>query len=248
MVAPYAREDVTLRLAGRLASPPYIDLTMNMMAEWGVTVRRAEGTYLIATGQSYRARSYDVPPDASSASYFLAAAAVTGGTVRVRNLSLAAEQGDLGFVDVLARMGCTVRYDGADVELTGPDELSEIDLDLNGMSDMTMTLAAIAPFARGPVTIRNVAHIRVQETDRLAATVSELRRLGARVEERSDGLTVFPSSLHGATVRTYNDHRMAMAFAVVGLRVEEVIIDNPGCVSKTFPDYFTRLEAACDYP
>jgi 3-phosphoshikimate 1-carboxyvinyltransferase len=113
------------------------------------------------------------------------------------------------------------------------------------MSDMTLTLAAIAPFARGPVTIRNVAHIRHQETDRIAAAMAELRRLGAQVDEHADGLTVYPGPLHGASVRTYDDHRMAMSFAVTGLRVPGVLIEHPGCVAKTFPDYFARLEAAC---
>jgi 3-phosphoshikimate 1-carboxyvinyltransferase len=245
MVAPYARQNVRLRLAGRLASPPYITMTLAMMKEWGVSVEQADGAYLVEAGQHYLARTYQVAPDASGASYFLAVAAVTGGTVRVPRLALATDQGDLGFADVLAGMGCTVRRDGADIELTGPDELAGIDLDMNSMSDMTMTLAAIAPFARDVVTIRNVGHIRVQETDRLAATVAELRRLGARVEEWQDGLAIHPSALHGERVRTYDDHRMAMAFAVTGLRVPGVVIENPACVGKTFPDYFARLEDAC---
>jgi len=175
--------------------------------------------------------TYQVPPDASGASYFLAAAAVTGGRVRVRGLAAATDQGDLGFVDVLAAMGCRVLREGTDVELHGPERLSGINLDMNAMSDMTLTLAAIAPFTDGPVTIRNVAHIR--------------RRLGATVEERPDGLTIHPGPLHGATLRTYDDHRVAMAFAITGLRVPGVVLEGPDCVAKTFPDYFARLEAAC---
>ena len=247
MVAPYARQDVTLTLAGHLASPPYIDMTMAMMRDWGVIAVREGGTgapveYRVPAGQRYVARRYDVPPDASGASYFLAAAAISGGMVRVRNLALATEQGDLGFARVLEQMGCSLAWDGNDVALTGPARLDGIDLDMNDMSDMTLTLAAIAPYAAAPVTIRNVAHIRTQETDRITAVVTELRRLGAMVQERPDGLTVFPSALHGASVHTYDDHRMAMAFAVTGLKTPGVLIEDPGCVAKTFPDFFERLE------
>ncbi|MGH2409521.1 MAG: 3-phosphoshikimate 1-carboxyvinyltransferase, partial [Chloroflexota bacterium] len=157
-------------------------------------------------------------------------------------LGLATDQGDLGFVDVLERMGCLVTRAGADIEVTGPERLRGIDLDLHGMSDMTMTLAAIAPFAESPVIIRNVAHIRGQECDRLAASAAELRRLGAEVEEWADGLAIQPSTVHGGIIHTYDDHRMAMAFALPGLVVPGVMIENPACVAKTFPDYFMRLE------
>jgi 3-phosphoshikimate 1-carboxyvinyltransferase len=254
LVAPYSRSDTTLSLAGHLASPPYVDMTIAMMGEWGVTVD-ADGDpirssvdrpvrYMIRAGDRYQPRIYDIPPDASGASYFLAAAAVTSGSVRVRNLALATDQGDLGLLHVLERMGCKVVVDGPDVELSGPAQLDGIDLDLNAMSDMTMTLAAIAPFAREPVVIRNVGHIREQETDRLAATVAELRRLGARVDELPDGLKIYPSALHPALVHTYDDHRMAMAFSIPGLVVSGIEIENPGCVAKTFPDYFACLELA----
>jgi 3-phosphoshikimate 1-carboxyvinyltransferase len=244
MTAAYADHDVTLRLIGSAVSLPYIDMTLSMMAQWGIEVEHPDpDRYIIRAGQRYQARTYDVPPDASGASYFLAAAAVTGGTVRVRNLGLAAEQGDLGFVDVLERMGCTVRRDGMDIEVTGPSRLQGIDIDLNGLSDLTMTLAAIAPFADGPVIIRNVGHIREKESDRLAATAAELRRLGAQVEEWADGLAIQPSTLHGASIHTYDDHRMAMAFALPGLVIPGVLIEDPECVAKTFPDYFACLES-----
>ena len=244
MVGAYAARGLVVRPAGPIASPPYIEMTRTMMAQWGVTATCSEdGAYTVRAGQRYRARAYDVPPDASGASYFLAAAAITGGTVRVRNLALATDQGDLGFVEVLERMGCAVTRAGADIEITGPERLRGIDIDLHGMSDMTMTLAAIAPFAESPVIIRNVAHIREQECDRLAASAAELRRLGAEVEEWTDGLAIQPSTLHGASIRTYDDHRMAMAFALPGLVVPGVVVENPACVAKTFPDYFARLEA-----
>jgi 3-phosphoshikimate 1-carboxyvinyltransferase len=263
MIGAYARQGVRLTLAGHLASPPYIDMTLHMMRQWGVqgwrepepaTTQLTSGshpvpetavpTFVVPGGQRYSARAYAVPPDASGASYFLAAAAITGGTVRVRHLALAHEQGDLGFIGVLEQMGCHVAYEGDDIVLAGPAVLRGIDLDMNGISDMSITLAALAPFAASPVHIRNVAHIRHQETDRVAAMVTELQRLGAQVEERPDGLTIYPSSLHGGVVQTYDDHRMAMAFAVTGLRVAGVEIAHPACVAKTFPDYFARLEAA----
>ena len=255
MVAPYARRDVVLRLESFLASAPYVEMTLTMMRSWGVDVEvsgdplRASpdrpAAYHMTAGQRYLASDYEVAPDASGASYFLAAAAVTGGHVRVRNLALARDQGDLGLLGVFEQMGCRVVTVGNDVELTGPPQLDGIDVDLNAMSDTTMTLAAIAPFARGSVTIRNIGHIREKETDRIAATVAELRRLGARVDERSDGLVVYPSALHGAEVQTYDDHRMAMAFAITGLLVPGISIADPGCVAKTFPDFFARLDAAC---
>jgi 3-phosphoshikimate 1-carboxyvinyltransferase len=250
LVGPYAQGDITIELAGRVASAPYIEMTIAMMSEWGlsplpVALDGGRAGYRVPSGGRYRAMTYEVPPDASGASYFLAAAALTGGQVRVHGLARATDQGDLGFVDVLAAMGCTVWREDGDVALRGPAQLEGIEVDLNAMSDMALTLAAIAPFARGPVAIRNVSHIRHQETDRIAAAVAELRRLGARVDEHADGFTVYPSALHGATVRTYDDHRMAMAFAVAGLRVPGVLIEHPGCVAKTFPEYFARLEAAC---
>ena len=252
MVAPYAAADLTIQLAGAVASPPYIAMTRSMMEEWGVPAPIHEPAangrgerYLIHAGGRYRAMQYSVPPDASGASYFLAAAAVTGGTVTVQGLARATEQGDLGFVEVLERMGCRIVRAGDDIQVDGPERLGGIELDMNAMSDMALTLAAIAPLASEPVTIRNVAHIRHQETDRIAAAVAELRRLGAEVDEFPDGLTVRPGPLHGASIRTYDDHRVAMAFAVTGLRVPGVVIENPSCVAKTFPDFFARLEAVC---
>jgi 3-phosphoshikimate 1-carboxyvinyltransferase len=255
MVTPYARQSTQLRLDGYLASAPYIDLTLSMMAEWGVDVE-TEGdphhasaarpaSYFVPASARYRAGEYDIAPDASSASYFLAAAAVTGGRVRVQNLALAGSQGDLGLLHVFEQMGCHIETDENDIMLTGPDQLDGIDVDLNAMSDTAMTLAAIAPFARGPVVLRNIGHIREKETDRITATVTELRRLGARVDERPDGFTVYPSTLHGAEIQTYDDHRMAMAFAITGLIQEGISIADPTCVAKTFPDFFARLEVAC---
>jgi 3-phosphoshikimate 1-carboxyvinyltransferase len=203
--------------------------------------------YSIRAGQRYRSRQYTVEPDASNASYFFAAAALTGGRVRVPGLTPQSLQGDVRFVDVLRAMGCAVSVhsgpDGEGIEVRGPDRLRGVEVDMNAISDTAQTLAAIAPFAAEPVTMLNIGHIRLKETDRIAAIVTELRRLGARVEEGPDWIKVYPSALSPAAVETYDDHRMAMAFAVTGLRVPGLRIRNPGCTAKTFPDYFERFEA-----
>jgi 3-phosphoshikimate 1-carboxyvinyltransferase len=183
-----------------------------------------------------------VEPDASGAAYFFAAAAVSGGRVAVADLSGSSVQGDIRFVDVLERMGCWVDRTGGALAVHGPGTLRGIDVDLGAMSDQTMTLAAIAPFAHGPTRIRGVAHIRYQESDRLAAVAAELRRLGQDVEEHGDGVVITPRPVQPAVVQTYGDHRMAMAFAVAGLRAPGVTIADPGCVAKTFPDFFERLD------
>jgi len=242
-VAPYAARDVEIALSGAVIAQPYIDMTLAVMAQWGVAVERdGYRAFHIRAGQRYAARRYAVEPDASSAHYFWAAAALGGGRVRVPGLSRASLQGDVQFAAVLERMGAAVTWGDAAIEVRGRGRLDGISVDLNAISDTAPTLAAIAPFASGPVRIDNVAHLRLQESDRLAAVATELARLGARVEERADGLTVWPSPLHGGTVETYDDHRIAMAFALVGLRVPGVVIKDPGCVAKTFPDYFARLE------
>jgi len=212
------------------------------MRDFGATIIEQVDRYLIAPG-IYRARDYAIEPDATAASYFYAAAALTGGTVRVAGLGRGAVQGDLAFVDVLEQMGCTVERGDDAIGVRGPAHLRGIDVDMGDISDTAQTLAAIAPFASGPVTMRGLAHARLKETDRVAAVVTELRRLGAVVEERSDGMTIQPGPLHGGTVATYDDHRMAMSFALVGLRVPGIRIADPGCVAKTFPDYFARFAA-----
>jgi 3-phosphoshikimate 1-carboxyvinyltransferase len=184
---------------------------------------------------------YPIEPDASAASYFFASAAITGGRITVPGLTPHGLQGDVRFVDVLARMGCTVESHADGITVQG-GTLRGIDVGMSDISDTVMTLAAVACFAEGPTTIRNVAHIRHKETDRLAALATELRRFGAGVEEHADGLTITPRPLHGAVADTYRDHRMAMSLALVGLRVPGVTINDPGCVAKTYPGYFADLE------
>ncbi|MEA3365840.1 MAG: hypothetical protein U9Q79_09405 [Candidatus Hydrogenedentes bacterium] len=172
----------------------------------------------------------------------MAAAAIAGGRVRVCNLGKSAFQGDIQFPWVLERMGCTVTAGQDWIEVVGTGRLHGLDIDLNGMPDMAQTLAVAALFAQAPTTIRNVATLRLKECDRLDAMARELRKLGATIEEFENGLQIVPGKLHGAEIDTYDDHRMAMSFALAGLRIPGVIINNPGCVSKTFPDFFERFE------
>ena len=171
----------------------------------------------------------------------MAAAAILGGRVTVAGLTDKSLQGDVAFVDVLEQMGCRVEKCDAGITVHG-GPLRGIDVDMNAISDTVMTLGAVACFAEGPTTIRNVAHIRHKETDRIAALATELRRLGAEVEEFADGLTITPRPLHGAAVETYNDHRMAMSLALIGLKVPGVVIKNPGCVAKTYPGFWQDLD------
>ncbi len=243
---PVRREGVEIEVIGDLVSKPYMPMTAAVMRAFGVEVELDTEhwrTFRVAPGQRYTGRHYRIEPDASNASYFFAAAAVTGGRVRVDGLGRDSTQGDLHFVDVLAAMGADVTIADDYVEVIGPPvgALKGVDLDLNAISDTAQTLAAIAPFATGPTTIRGVEHARLKETDRVAALATELRRLGQTVEERPDGLTIHPSPITPADIHTYDDHRMAMSFAITALRAPGVRILDPGCVAKTFPDFFARL-------
>ncbi len=244
MVAPRACRDVTLDLDGPLVSGPYVAMTEAMLRQWGLVVERRPGPsfFIPAPQDPAEARThYTVEPDASAAGYFWAAAAVTGGEVCVAGLTARSLQGDVRFVDLLEEMGCRVVRGETSLTVRG-GPLRGIDADMNDISDTVMTLAVVACFAEGPTTIRNVAHIRHKETDRLAALAAELRRLGAEVDEFADGLTITPRPLHGALVETYQDHRMAMSLALVGLRIAGVVVKDPGCVSKTYPGFFADLE------
>ncbi|MEH1852067.1 MAG: 3-phosphoshikimate 1-carboxyvinyltransferase [Nostoc sp.] len=242
MIAPYAQQDTIFEVEGTLVSQSYIKMTCSLMADFGVEVIQiGENQFQIKAGQCYQARHYTIEPDASNASYFFAAAAVTGGRVRVKHLTKQSCQGDILWLNVLEQMGCQIKDSDDYTEVTGPKQLQGIDIDMNDISDLVQTLAAIAPFASSPITIRNVEHIRYKETDRIQAVVTELRRLGVKVEEFADQLRIEPSPITPAAIETYHDHRMAMAFAVTGLKVPGIVIKDPGCTAKTFPDYFTRF-------
>jgi len=244
MVAPYAQSTVELVIERGLISRPYVDMTLAVMSDFGVEIIRDGYERFTINSARYKPReTYAIESDASAASYFFAAPAILGGTVRVENISRQSKQGDIGFLKILQRMGCVVT-DGPDyIEVTGPDHLRGVDVDMRDISDTAQTLAVIAPFASSPTRIRGIDFIRVKETDRITAVCAELTRLGVDVQEHSDGMTIQPCALiHPGRISTYNDHRMAMAFALIGLRASGVSIENPSCVSKTFPNYFAVLE------
>jgi 3-phosphoshikimate 1-carboxyvinyltransferase len=246
MAAPYARHDVTIEVKGQLVSKRYVDMTLELMRRFGgEVVNNDYRTFFIESGQRYKATDYEVEGDASAASYFFAAAAITGGKVRVTGIGSGSLQGDIHFVDILENMGCTVTKDIHWIEVQG-NTLCGVDVDMGDMPDVAQTLAAVAVFAKGKTRVRNVQNMRIKETDRISAVVNELRRMGVSVVEYEDGFEIEPSVPVPAEVETYDDHRMAMSFALVGLRAEGIVIKNPGCVSKTFPDYFDRLKTLKD--
>ncbi|MFN8526407.1 MAG: 3-phosphoshikimate 1-carboxyvinyltransferase [Chloroflexota bacterium] len=245
LAAPYAAADVEIQVEGELVSAPYVQMTIGTMADFGVAVEQpAKGRFVVRRGQRYVGRAYFVEPDASAASYFFAAAAVTGGRVRVPYLGAGSAQGDLGLLDVLERMGCLVTRGVDSIEVQGPSRLKAVEADFSNMGDVATTLAAIAPFADGPVTIRGVAQTHFEECDRPVAAATELRRMGIRVEDDWDSLTIYPGSPLPSVVETYEDHRMAMSFAITGLAAPGIAIADPDCVGKTFPEYFDVLEEA----
>jgi 3-phosphoshikimate 1-carboxyvinyltransferase len=235
MAAPFSRTDTRLRFE-RLVSRPYLDLTLNAMRAFGVGATVA--AHEISVGRSgYRASEFQVEPDASTASYFLGSAALTGTTVRLLGLGRqTTAQGDIELVDFLQRMGCTVRH-GDSLELTGPAQLHGIEANMGNSSDVFMTLACVAVFADSPTTITGIGHARVKESDRITACAENLRRLGIEVEEGPDYLRVLPGEPQGTWLPTYDDHRVAMAFSLIGTR-DAVTLEDPGVVSKTCPEFF----------
>ena len=244
MAAPLFSGDVTIRIKGELVSKPYIDITLDTMAKFGVTVKNDNyQTFTISGDAKYIAPGkFMVEGDASSASYFLAAGAIKGGTVRVTGIGQNSIQGDIRFADVLEAMGATVVWHDEYVEVTGAP-LKGVNMDMNHIPDAAMTIATTALFAEGPTTMTNIYNWRVKETDRLAAMATELQKLGAKVEEGHDFIKVWPTdSLKHAEIDTYNDHRIAMCFSLVALSDTPVTINDPGCTRKTFPDYFTRFK------
>jgi 3-phosphoshikimate 1-carboxyvinyltransferase len=245
MIAPYANSPVEMEVTTELNSKPYVDMTIAIMKNFGVEVER-QGCerFTIQPSFFFPLSSYSIESDASAASYFFAAPAICGGTVCVENISRKSKQGDIQFLDILAKMGCSVTETDNSILVTGHSSLHGIDVDMRDIPDTAQTLAAIAPFASSPTRIRGIASARVKETDRVHATCTELARLGVSVEEHEDGMTIHPvEKMQPAVIQTYNDHRMAMSFALIGLRVNGITIENPACVSKTFPDFFKVLDA-----
>jgi len=242
MAAPKAKGFTSIEVQGTLVSRPYVAMTLEVMELFGVRIGNHGFKRFNVETSLYQGRPYAIEPDASAASYWFAAAAITGGKITIEGLGTSSVQGDMAFVDVLEHMGCEVARSQDATTVTGPDRLRGIDVDMNAISDTVMTLAVVALFADGMTRIRNVGHIRHKETDRIAAVASELRKLGATVEEGSDGLMIFPTpKITTARIATYDDHRMAMAFALAGLKVPGVTILEPGCVAKTYPGFWEDL-------
>lgn len=241
--APYADADVELELVDELTSKPYVDMTLEIMQQFGVQVERdGYRWFRVRAGQRYRGQGYRIEPDASNMSYFLAAAAITGGWVSIPGIGRSSVQGDVRFAGVLERMGCSISLTEGSVELrAGP--LQGIEVDMNWMPDLVPTLAVVAAFAEGATRITNIGNLRIKECDRIAAMEAQLARIGIRAESTTDTLSVQGGQPHGGVIDTYNDHRIAMSFAVAGLRVPHVVINNPGCVSKSFPTFWRVLDA-----
>lgn len=249
MVAPYAQAPIELVVEGNLVSSPYIHMTLDMMQAFGVKVIIKDNqTFRIQAPQKYKPCHYTIEGDASNASYFFAAAAITGGKVRVKRLPNTTRQGDIHLVDLLTQMGCSVQKGTDWIELIGTPHLQAIEADLKDMPDMVQTLAIVALFAKGRTMIKNIAHLKIKETNRLEALRAELSKIGADVQAGDDYLGVATGNLTGSPIKTYNDHRMAMSFAVAGLRIPGIMIEDPSCVQKSFPNFWDYFQALYPTP
>ena len=244
MVAPMLCNGLKINITSEKTDGSYIRITTKMMRHFGCDVEHEGNVYTISAGQGYETDTYQIEPDVSAACYFYAAAALTGGHVVVRNVHTTSMQGDMKFLDVLKMMGCVVREEREGVYVTGPTAgtFNGVDIDMNDFSDQAMTLAAIAPFANTPTYIRNIGHIRLQESDRIHAIVTELTKLGIKVDEEKDAIRIYPGTIKAGAVDTYDDHRMAMAMALIGLKVDGIVINDYECCAKTFENYFYVLD------
>jgi 3-phosphoshikimate 1-carboxyvinyltransferase len=243
LVAPFAQEDLKIILTSELVSVKYVDMTIDLMEKFGVKVKRKDySEFFIPKGQTYRPRNFTIPGDWSSASYFLAAAALLQEKITILNMDMNSLQGEAEFYKVLEAMGCKVKTEKESITLSASEKLKSLDIDMGNMPDVAQTLAAIAPFCAGTVTIRNIEHLRYKECDRILETANELRKLGAKITTTRDSITIQPSRLTGAVVETHNDHRMAMSLALPGLKIENVIINNPQVSAKSFPNYWEKLQ------
>lgn len=245
MAAPLAQSQMEVQADIRV-SRPYIEMTTMLMEHYGVQVTKPQNDiFVIPVSSSYKARDYSVEPDASTASYFAAAAAVVGGYVTIENLPIESSlQGDTQFLRVLESMGCTLSQKGTSTTVTGPSDgvLKGVTVDMGDISDTMMTLACVAPYANSPTKITNIAHVRVKESDRVHSVAEGLGKMGIRVEETESSITVYPGTPIGATIDTFSDHRIAMAFSIMGLVTSGVVIDDYTCVAKTCPEFFNLLE------
>ena len=243
MVSPYANQNVTIEIEEALTSQPYVDITVEVMKQFGICIERSDHKhYEITAGERYRPTEFNVDLDASSAGYFLAACAIAGGEVLIAGMRPKELQGDIGFVNILKEMGCEVEGHPDGLMVESYRNLKGVDVDMNSMPDFVPTLSVVALFAKGETRIHNVAHLRYKESDRLEALTTELKKLGADITLTEDGLNISPVELHGAQLDTYDDHRLTMSFALIGLRVPGVKIENPNCVRKSFPGFWKEFE------
>ena len=239
--APYFKNDTCIHIQGDLTSKSYADITLDIMKTFGVSViNESYQRFKVKAGDRYNAQTYKVESDWSSASYFLAAAAVTGGEVTLTDINPHSVQGDAQFTSVLEKMGCRVEKKSNTLQIKG-NPLKGITINMNNMPDAVQTLAVTALFAEGETVIQGIGNLRIKETDRILALANELTRLGAEVETGEDYLVIRPGDYRGAEIETYDDHRMAMSFAVAGLKIPGIHIKNPTCVEKSFPDFFQRF-------
>jgi 3-phosphoshikimate 1-carboxyvinyltransferase len=242
LIGPLMPLGVEIDITGELVSRPYVDLTLDVQAAFGISFyRRGYRFFQIPGGQSYQSREYDIDADASSASYFWAAAALTGGRVSIANINMETSQGDIDFVAVLARMGCSIDSSLSGLTVSGAP-LHGLEVDMSTMPDLVPTLAVLAAFAEGETLITGVGHLRHKESDRLAAVAKELRKMGVEAQDTADGLRIKGGEPRGAEIDTYDDHRIAMSFAVAGLKVPGVVIKDPECVKKSFPEFWEFFE------
>jgi 3-phosphoshikimate 1-carboxyvinyltransferase len=246
MTAPMLDSGLKINITSKKTDGSYIRITSNMMKQFGCEVVHEGAVYQIPAYDNYVAGTYQIEPDVSAACYFYAAAALTGGYALVKNVRYTSMQGDMKFLEVLKQLGCKVEEEHEGISVTGPanGEYNGVDVDMNDFSDQTMTLAAIAPFAKTPTIIRNIEHIRLQESDRIEAIANELNSLCIDIKKGRDRIEILPGNVKPGVVKTYSDHRMAMAFALIGLRVDGIIIDDYECCAKTFEDYFQVLDRA----
>jgi len=249
MAAPLAKDDMEIAVIDELVSKPYIEITLHLMKIFGIKVENNNfESFKVKGGQSYQSPGrIMVEGDASSASYFLAAAAIKGGTIKVNGVGTSSIQGDAKFADVLEMMGANVEWAEESITVTNSGKLKAVDVDLNHIPDAAMTIAAAALFAEGTTTIRNIYNWRVKETDRLTAMATELRKVGATVEEGKDYIVVEPpAEIVSATIETYDDHRMAMCLSLAAMGESSITINDPGCTGKTFPTYFDLFESVIE--
>jgi 3-phosphoshikimate 1-carboxyvinyltransferase len=244
LAAPYAEDDIEVGVSSLIPSWPYVALTLNVMERFGVSVENFERKrFHIKAPQTYQAQEYVVEGDASSATYFMAAAAIVGRSVTISNIDRDSLQGDLRFLEILHAMGCVVSVSQEGVEITGPlSNHEDLAFDLNDAPDMVPALAVVSAFRRGKTSLKNILHLRVKESDRVAALTNELRKIGARAEKTADGMVIQGTANRGADIECYDDHRIAMSFAIAGLAIDGITIKDPDCVKKSFPDFWDRLD------